>query len=116
MIAFTVNGNPVSLDEIPGEMLADLLRQRLGLTGTKIACQEDECGACTVLIDGEPVLSCSYPAAKAHGRSVTTIEGLANLPLPPGLQSEAGMGGDDLPLPSRERVGVRVDSLHPLQD
>src|SRR5512140_3302167 len=99
MIAFTVNGNPVSLDEIPGEMLADLLRQRLGLTGTKIACQEDECGACTVLIDGEPVLSCSYPAAKAHGRSIVTIEGLANLPLP-----------------SRERAGVRVDSLHPLQD
>src|SRR5512135_1678952 len=99
MIAFTVNGNPVSLEDIPGEMLADLLRQRLGLTGTKIACQEDECGACTVLIDGEPVLSCSYPAAKAHARSITTIEGLAT----------------QLPLPSGERAGVRGELLHPLQ-
>jgi xanthine dehydrogenase molybdenum-binding subunit len=60
-------------------MLADLLRQRLGLTGTKIACNEAECGACTVLVNGEPVLSCSYPAARAQGKQVTTIEGLSDL-------------------------------------
>ncbi|MRR32848.1 (2Fe-2S)-binding protein, partial [bacterium] len=77
MIEFTVNGKHVSLAEQPGEMLADLLRLRLGLTGTKIACQENECGACTVLLDGEPVLSCSFPAVKAQGRHVVTIEGLA---------------------------------------
>jgi selenium-dependent xanthine dehydrogenase len=76
-IDFTVNGKKVSLEEQPGEMLADLLRLRLGLTGTKIACNEDECGSCTVLIDGEPVLSCTYPAVKAAGRQVVTIEGLA---------------------------------------
>ena len=68
MIEFTVNGNPVSLEEQPGEMLSDLLRLRLGLTGTKIACQENECGACTILVDGEPVLSCSFPSVKAQGR------------------------------------------------
>ena len=78
MIELTVNGQLISLEEQPGEMLSDLLRLRLGLTGTKIACQEDECGACTVLLDGEPVLSCGFPAAKAHKRQVVTIEGLAN--------------------------------------
>ncbi|HEX7394997.1 MAG TPA: molybdopterin cofactor-binding domain-containing protein [Anaerolineaceae bacterium] len=77
MIEFTVNGKKESLEEQPGEMLADMLRCRLGLTGTKIACNEDECGSCTVLIDGEPVLSCTYPAVKVGGRSVITIEGLA---------------------------------------
>jgi selenium-dependent xanthine dehydrogenase len=77
MIEFIANGKKVSLAEQPGETLADLLRIRLGLTGTKIACNEDECGACTVLVDGEPVLSCAYPAVKADGRVVVTIEGLA---------------------------------------
>jgi len=73
----TVNGNQVSLEPLPGEMLSDLLRQRLSLTGTKIGCNESECGACTVLVDGEPVLACTYPSAKAAGRDVLTIEGLA---------------------------------------
>jgi len=75
-----VNGKPVTVEPLPGEMLADLLRERLGLTGTKIGCNENECGACTVLVDGEPVLSCNYPAARAEGKSVVTIEGLATLP------------------------------------
>jgi selenium-dependent xanthine dehydrogenase len=74
---FTVNGNPISIEPQPGEMLSDLLRERLGLTGTKIGCNEAECGACTVLIDGEAVLSCAYPSAKAEGKQVVTIEGLA---------------------------------------
>ena len=77
MIEFNVNGKKESLPELPGETLAELLRVRLKLTGTKIACGEDECGACTVLVDGQPVLSCTYPAVKAHGHSVVTIEGLA---------------------------------------
>ena len=59
-----VNGTPYTFEPAPGEMLSDLLRERLGLTGTKIGCNEAECGACTVLVDGEPVLSCTYPAAK----------------------------------------------------
>ena len=77
MIHIKVNGNEHTLEELPGEMLADLLRYRLGLTGTKIGCGEAECGACTVLLDGSPVLSCSYPAVKASGHEVLTIEGLA---------------------------------------
>ncbi len=61
----------------PGEMLATLLRQRLRLTGTKIGCDEAECGACTVLVDGEPMMSCIYPAERADGKTILTIEGLA---------------------------------------
>ena len=78
-IKLTVNGTVVVIDEQPGEMLADLLRSRLRLTGTKIGCNELECGACTVLVDGRPVLSCSYPATKAPGKEVITIEGLAKM-------------------------------------
>ena len=75
-----VNGKEVRLPALPGEMLSDLLRERLGLTGTKIGCNEAECGACTVLVDGAPVLSCTYPAVKrATARQVLTIEGLAAL-------------------------------------
>jgi CO/xanthine dehydrogenase Mo-binding subunit/aerobic-type carbon monoxide dehydrogenase small subunit (CoxS/CutS family) len=76
-IEFTVNGKAVNLPPLPGEMLSSLLRERLNLTGTKIGCNEAECGACTVILDGEPVLSCTYPAVKAHGKTVLTIEGLA---------------------------------------
>lgn len=77
ILRLRVNGRPVELEPRPGEMLSDLLRERLGLTGTKIGCNEAECGTCTVLLDGEPVLSCNLPAARAAGREVTTIEGLA---------------------------------------
>jgi len=72
-----VNEHWVEVEPGPGEMLSDVLRYRLGLTGTKIACDEAECGTCTVLMDGEPILSCSIPAMKASGRRVVTIEGLA---------------------------------------
>lgn len=75
---FWVNDKQVEVQIEPGEMLADVLRYRLGLTGTKIACNEAECGACTVIVDGEPILSCSYPAEKAEGKRVATIEGLAD--------------------------------------
>jgi selenium-dependent xanthine dehydrogenase len=77
-LSLWVNGEHVEVDIDPGEMLSDTLRYRLGLTGTKIGCQEAECGTCTVLLDGEPVLSCNLPALKTAGRYVTTIEGLAS--------------------------------------
>ncbi len=72
----TVNHIPYELEPLPGETLADLLRKRLNLTGTKIGCDEAECGTCTVLVDDEAVLSCVYPAERADSRSVMTIEGL----------------------------------------
>ena len=73
---FILNGKSVQIEPEPGEMLADLLRVRLGMTGTKIGCNESECGSCTVLIDDSPILSCSYPAARVGGREIRTIEGL----------------------------------------
>jgi CO/xanthine dehydrogenase Mo-binding subunit/aerobic-type carbon monoxide dehydrogenase small subunit (CoxS/CutS family) len=74
-----INGKPVSIEPLPGEMLVDLLRERLGLTGTKVGCNESECGSCTVILDGEPVLSCTYPSGKATGKEIWSIEGLASL-------------------------------------
>jgi len=76
-LAFSLNGQPVQLRTDEDKRLVDLLRRDLGLTGAKEACGAGECGACTVLIDGEPRLSCLTLAAQAEGREVTTIEGLA---------------------------------------
>jgi xanthine dehydrogenase molybdenum-binding subunit len=76
-INLSVNGKQHSLESIPGETLSALLRMRLQLTGTKIGCEEAECGACTVLVDGEPTMSCVYPAERADGKTIVTIEGLA---------------------------------------
>jgi xanthine dehydrogenase molybdenum-binding subunit len=76
-ITFTVNGNKHTIEPVAGETLSTLLRERLRLTGTKIGCGEAECGACTVLVDGQPIMSCVYPAERADGKQITTIEGLA---------------------------------------
>lgn len=73
---FFVNGDPVSLDTDPQRRLLDILREDLGLTGTKEGCSEGECGACTVLMDGEAVHSCLTLAAQLGDRHVETIEGL----------------------------------------
>jgi aerobic-type carbon monoxide dehydrogenase small subunit (CoxS/CutS family) len=77
-LTMQLNGEEVTLAIEPDALLVDVLRQQLGLTGTKEACSEGECGACTVLLDGQPVTSCLVPALKAQGREVCTVEGLAS--------------------------------------
>jgi carbon-monoxide dehydrogenase small subunit len=79
-VAFSVNGREVVRELEPQELLLDILRDGLGLTGAKRSCDVQVCGACTVLVDGLPVSSCCYLAADAAGREVTTIEGLAERP------------------------------------
>jgi carbon-monoxide dehydrogenase small subunit len=79
-IRLTVNGNAVVRDVEPQELLLDLLRDGLGLTGAKRSCDVQVCGTCTVLVDGRPVSSCCFLAADADSREVLTIEGLAERP------------------------------------
>ncbi len=117
---FTVNGSPVTAAAQPGEMLAALLRNRLHLTGTKIGCDEAECGSCTVWVDGEPVLACVYPAARAAGRDVVTIEGLAatHRPVAPAQPSSFNLQpfGLSVRLSAVEVLRAKPStSLHPLQ-
>jgi aerobic-type carbon monoxide dehydrogenase small subunit (CoxS/CutS family) len=80
MLELTINSDAYVLDVPVGTSLAQLLREHVGLTGTKIACNEGHCGACTVQIDGVPALSCITLAHAVHGE-VTTIEGLRDHPL-----------------------------------
>jgi aerobic-type carbon monoxide dehydrogenase small subunit (CoxS/CutS family) len=76
-----INGGRYELDVEVGRSLAETLREELGLTGTKIACNEGHCGACTVQVDGVPTLSCITLAHTVEGREITTIEGLREHPL-----------------------------------
>jgi isoquinoline 1-oxidoreductase subunit alpha len=77
MARFTLNGKAQEVDVDPGTPLLWVLREQVGLTGTKYGCGIAQCGACTVHIDGAAVRSCSLPVSEAEGRQVTTIEGLA---------------------------------------
>jgi len=97
-IEVVVNGETLLVDVNPGETLAEMLRERLDLTGTKIGCNEAECGACTVIVNGEPILSCTYPAIRANGKDILTIEGLVGY--------EARLYG----------LSEEEDLLHPLQE
>ena len=76
-VSLTVNGRAVEVDVEPRTTLASLLRQGLGLTGTNLGCEHGVCGSCTVLVDGMSARSCLMLAVQAEGRSVTTVEGLA---------------------------------------
>jgi aerobic carbon-monoxide dehydrogenase small subunit len=76
-VSFTLNGKPMEVETAPDRRVVDLLRDDLGLTGTKESCGSGECGACTVLVDGETRLSCLMLVAQLEGRSITTIEGIA---------------------------------------
>ncbi len=97
-LTLTVNGTTHTLDVAPNRFLAQVLRYDLGLTGTKVGCNEAECGACTVIVNGQSVDSCIYPAFKAQDAQVLTIEGLAD-------RWQQGKNGS-----------VAIDALHPLQE
>ena len=77
MVKFTINGQPASVEADPAMPILWVVRERLGLTGTKFGCGAALCGACTVHLDGQPVRSCSTPIAEAEGKAITTIEGIA---------------------------------------
>ncbi len=93
-VTLTVNGAPRTLDAPPASRLLDVLRETLGLTGTKEGCGEGECGACTVLLDGVPVNSCLVALGQCEGREVTTVEGLGDAahltPLQEAMVTEGG--------------------------
>jgi carbon-monoxide dehydrogenase small subunit len=78
LLRTAVNGRPIELEIEPRETLVEVLRERLRLTGTRVSCDVQVCGACTVLVDGLPVSACTYLAYEARGRRVLTIEGLAS--------------------------------------
>lgn len=126
-VTLTVNGSIRSADVHPAASLLELIRTGLGLTGTKQGCGNGECGACTVLLDGEPVNSCLVFAAQCEGRSVLTIEGLSESGELDGIQrafADAGavqcgfctpgmiMSGKALlmrnPRPTREEIAVAI--------
>ncbi len=94
-VTLTLNGRERRTSVPEGATLAELLREQVGLTGTKIACAEGTCGACTVLVDGRAVLSCILRAEQAEGAAVTTIEGL----------------GDEGALSALQRAFVEEDAL-----
>ena len=94
-VTVTINGQQRSADVEPRLLLVDFIRGELRLTGTHIGCDTTSCGACTVLLDGEPVKSCTMLAVQADGRELTTVEGLANgaalHPVQTGFHEEHGL-------------------------
>ena len=87
---FVLNGRRVDVLAHPMKRLLDVLREECGLTGTKEGCGEGECGACTVLVDGQPVNSCLVPFAQVRGASLVTIEGLRDHPLQRSFVAQGG--------------------------
>jgi aerobic carbon-monoxide dehydrogenase small subunit len=94
-ISVTVNGSARSADVEPRMLLAHVIREEFGLTGTHVGCDTTSCGACTVLLDGSPVKSCTMFGVQADGRDVTTVEGLADAagldPVQAAFQEEHGL-------------------------
>ena len=94
-VSVTINGQERSADVEPRVLLVDFIRTNLALTGTHIGCDTSSCGACTVLLDGEPVKSCTMLAVQADGRELTTVEGLARgaelHPVQVGFHEEHGL-------------------------
>lgn len=93
IVRLTVNGDPLETGVPAHYTLLETLRYVLGLTGSKQGCDKGDCGACTVLLDGEAILSCLLPVQEAVGHSVTTVEGLAGGPAPHPLQDAFDLTG-----------------------
>src|SRR5438128_8858454 len=85
-ISFLVNGRCASVSTSPAQRLSRVLRDGLSLTGTKVGCDAGDCGACTVLLDGEPVCACLVAAGQVAGHEITTVEGLQQSPTGARLQ------------------------------
>ena len=77
-VQLNINGSPYEIMVAPNETLADVVRRKLGMTGTKLGCEQGDCGACTILIDGKSQLSCLTLAIASEGKEICTIEGLEN--------------------------------------
>ena len=92
-LSLTVNGDAYPLDVEPGTTLLRAVREHVGLTGAKEGCDDSECGACLMLLDGRPVNACSNQALQAEGRAVTTVEGLAEDGLSPLQEAFLEHGG-----------------------
>ncbi|MFC1902886.1 (2Fe-2S)-binding protein [Chloroflexota bacterium] len=121
-LEFTINGKSYQVTVEPWETLAEVLRDKLDLTGTKVSCGVAECGSCTVLVDGKPTLSCSTLAVAVRGKDILTIEGLAEDGLHPLQEAFVKLGAiqcgfctsgmiltakallEEKPRPSREEV------------
>lgn len=102
-VTFNVNGEDVSADNVwPGESLLYVLRERLGLPGSKNACEQGECGSCTVYFDGQTACSCMIAAGQAQGRQVRTVEGLAE---------GSGKGTDERPLGAVQEAFVEAGAV-----
>jgi aerobic-type carbon monoxide dehydrogenase small subunit (CoxS/CutS family) len=90
-VRIVLNGRDIDIDAVPMARLLDVLREQCGLTGTKEGCGEGECGACTVLVDGDAVCSCLVPVAQVEGADILTIEGLGGThPLQQAFMDEVG--------------------------
>ncbi|MCA1218226.1 (2Fe-2S)-binding protein [Streptomyces sp. 8L] len=121
-VNFTVNGRPQEADDVwEGESLLYVLRERMGLPGSKNACEQGECGSCTVRLDGVPVCSCLVAAGQAEGRDVVTVEGLADYAMERELTSAATPPAGPAAAPTgtpldaarrwQARPGLAADSL-----
>ena len=120
-VTITVNGQPRTLDIEPRLLLAHLLRQGLQLTGTHTGCDTTNCGACTVLVDGRAVKSCTMLAVQADGHEVTTVEGLATAselhPLQEGFREEHGLQcGFCTPGMIMQAVDLLAENPHPTEE
>ncbi|KOX25587.1 MULTISPECIES: (2Fe-2S)-binding protein [unclassified Streptomyces] len=107
-VNFTVNGRPQEADDVwEGESLLYVLRERMGLPGSKNACEQGECGSCTVRLDGVPVCSCLVAAGQVEGREVVTVEGLAEFAKERAEHGSCGTGSCGTPLDAAKKWEAR---------